>query len=100
MPISFPTYLGSRLLLWLTETKQLTLPQSILSFLLIAAVSALIATTLVLSALIVSDMMSIQEVSEIWLPFWIGELAGLIILSPLFLVGSGISTQKEDLKCC
>ncbi|MEP0175574.1 MAG: diguanylate cyclase [Paraglaciecola sp.] len=79
-----PYYLGSRLLLWLTETKQLTLPQSILSFLLIAAVSTLIATTLVLSALIVSDMMSIQEVSETWLPFWIGDLAGLIILSPLF----------------
>jgi diguanylate cyclase len=79
-----PYYLGSRLLFWLTQTKQLTLPQSIISFLLIAAISALIATFMVLSSLIMSDMMPAEAFATTWLPFWTGDMAGIIVLAPLF----------------
>lgn len=79
-----PYYLGSILLRWLTQTKQLTLPQAIISFLLIAAGSALVASLLVLSGLILSNMMSMADFSSTWLPFWIGDMAGIIVLAPLF----------------
>jgi diguanylate cyclase (GGDEF)-like protein len=79
-----PYYAGSTLLRWLTQTKTLTLPLSIISFLVIASSSALVATILVLSSLILSDMMSIDEFATTWLPFWIGDMAGIIVLSPLF----------------
>ncbi|WP_158968772.1 diguanylate cyclase [Paraglaciecola sp. L3A3] len=79
-----PYYIGSKILYWLTQNKQLTLPLSIISFLLIAAISALVATALVLSALILSNMMSMNDFSATWLPFWIGDMAGIIVLSPLF----------------
>jgi diguanylate cyclase (GGDEF)-like protein len=79
-----PYYAGSLLLRWLTQTKQLTLPLSIISFMVIAASSALIATMLVLSSLILSNMMPVDELSTTWLPFWIGDMAGIIVLSPLF----------------
>lgn len=79
-----PYYAGSKLLRWLTQTKQLTLPLSIISFLVIGASCALLATILVLLSLIASDMMSINEFASTWLPFWIGDMAGIIVLSPLF----------------
>ncbi|GAC12982.1 sensor domain-containing diguanylate cyclase [Aliiglaciecola lipolytica] len=79
-----PYYAGSALLRWLTQTKQLTLPLSIISFLLIAATSALLATALVLVSLIFTGMMSSQELSATWLPFWIGDMAGIMVLGPLF----------------
>ncbi|GAA6185562.1 diguanylate cyclase [Aliiglaciecola sp. 2_MG-2023] len=79
-----PYYAASQLLRWLTQTKQLTLPLSIISFLLIAAVASLIATFLVLNSLVFSDMMQLQEIMSTWLPFWIGDMAGIVVLSPLF----------------
>ncbi|WP_340677267.1 diguanylate cyclase [Paraglaciecola sp.] len=79
-----PYYAGSTLLRWLTQTKQLTLPLCIISFLLIAASSAAITTILVLNSLIFTDMMSANDFTATWLPFWIGDMAGIIVLSPLF----------------
>ncbi|MDU0354996.1 diguanylate cyclase [Paraglaciecola aquimarina] len=56
----------------------------IISFLLIVATAALAATFLVITSLSLSGMMSFADVSATWLPFWIGDMAGIIILSPLF----------------
>ncbi|MDO6694513.1 diguanylate cyclase [Aliiglaciecola sp. 3_MG-2023] len=79
-----PYYMGSRLLRWFTQSKKLTLLLSIISFLVIATISSLVATLLVLMSLIYTDMMTVQEFSTAWLPFWIGDMAGIIVLSPLF----------------
>jgi diguanylate cyclase (GGDEF)-like protein len=79
-----PYYAGSQLLRWLTQNKKLTLPLAIISFLLIGAVFSLITTFSVIYGLVETGMMSTPEVSTTWLPFWIGDMAGIIILSPLF----------------
>ncbi|MEP1382249.1 MAG: diguanylate cyclase [Paraglaciecola sp.] len=79
-----PYYAGSKVLYWLTQVQRLTLPLLIIYFLLIAAISALIAAMLVIGSLILSDMMPVNDFSTTWLPFWIGDMAGIIVLGPLF----------------
>ncbi|MEP4891950.1 MAG: diguanylate cyclase [Aliiglaciecola sp.] len=79
-----PYYFGSRCLRWLTQSKQLTLPLSIISFLIIAAISSMVATFSVLMSLVYSNIMTFQEFTHAWLPFWVGDMAGIIVLSPLF----------------
>lgn len=79
-----PYFLGARVLSMLSKTDNLTLPQLIISFLVASAVVSLFATFLVIGALILSDMMSADALKETWLPFWIGDLAGVIVLAPIF----------------
>ncbi len=61
------------------------LPKAILSFLIIGSVTALSAALLGTHALAVSGMIGSNEVSDTWLPWWIGDLAATIVLTPLFL---------------
>ncbi|SNY51005.1 diguanylate cyclase (GGDEF) domain-containing protein [Arsukibacterium tuosuense] len=79
-----PYYLGSQLLRRLAITTQCTLPLFVIGFILLAASSALIATWTVIAALVFAGMMSISAVSATWLPFWVGDMAGVIVLAPLF----------------
>src|SRR5690606_3087773 len=71
-----PYYLASKLLRWFNFTKQLSLSQFIISFLVTAAAASLITTLCVLAALIVSNMMPAADFYQTWLPFWIGDMAG------------------------
>lgn len=57
----------------------------IVSFLVIAAVSSFCATWLVLPTLVITDMMAEAEVASTWLPFWIGDMAGVMVLAPFFV---------------
>lgn len=61
------------------------LPKAILSFLVIGSLSALAAALLGAQALAISGMIQSTEVADIWLPWWIGDLAATIVLTPLFL---------------
>jgi diguanylate cyclase (GGDEF)-like protein len=61
------------------------LPKAILSFLVIGSVTALTAALLGTQALALSGMIQSTEVADIWLPWWIGDLAATIVLTPLFL---------------
>ncbi|WP_438864876.1 diguanylate cyclase [Neptunicella sp.] len=79
-----PYYLASKFLRWLHFSKKLSLPQFIISFLVTAAVASLITTFCVLIALIGSNMMPADDFYRTWLPFWIGDMAGIVILTPLF----------------
>jgi diguanylate cyclase (GGDEF)-like protein len=79
-----PYYLASRLLRWLGKTNLQSLPQFVISFLLVAACFSLLATSLVLGALILSNMMPVEAFKDAWLPFWIGDMAGVMVLAPLF----------------
>ncbi|MBP7865823.1 MAG: sensor domain-containing diguanylate cyclase [Acidobacteria bacterium] len=58
---------------------------AIVSFLVIAAGSSLLATALVLQALVMTGMMPAADLSKTWLPFWIGDLAGVLVISPVFV---------------
>jgi diguanylate cyclase (GGDEF)-like protein len=57
----------------------------IVLFLVIAAVSSFCTTWLALPALVVTDMMPAEEVVATWLPFWIGDMAGVMVLAPFFV---------------
>lgn len=57
----------------------------VVAFLVIAAVACLLTVSLVLPSLVVSNMMPAGDVSEAWLPFWVGDMAGVMALAPLFI---------------
>lgn len=79
-----PYYAGARLLRHIPLSAAFNLPLFVISFLVIAALAALLATALVICALVVSGMLPFAEVSRTWLPFWIGDMAGVIVIAPLF----------------
>lgn len=79
-----PYFLGTRILCMLSRAGKLSLPQLIITFLVSSALVSLFATFLVIGALILSDMMSATALKQTWLPFWIGDLAGVIVLAPIF----------------
>lgn len=58
-------------------------PKLVLQFLLIAAGSALAASILVIAQLVLCQMLPVDDVSATWLPFWIGDLAGIVVIAPL-----------------
>lgn len=76
--------LGARLLRKIALLGSRELPLLVVSFLLIAAVSSLLATGAGLSTLVYSGMMPAADVAAAWLPYWIGDLAGVIVLAPFF----------------
>lgn len=78
-----PYWIGAKLVIRISKQTQNT-PQLIVSFLLIAGAASLICTALVLASLVVTDLMPVADVSKTLLPFWIGDLAGVIVLAPLF----------------
>jgi diguanylate cyclase (GGDEF)-like protein len=76
--------LGARCLRAIVDRSSGSLPEMVVSFLLIAAVSSLLATVTVLWALVSARMMPAADVGAAWLPFWIGDMAGVIVLAPFF----------------
>jgi diguanylate cyclase (GGDEF)-like protein len=76
--------LGARLLRAIALRGQRELPMLVVSFLLIAAASSLLATAAGLSVLVYCDMMPRADVAAAWLPYWIGDLAGVTVLAPFF----------------
>ena len=76
--------LGARTLRLIVDRSSRALPELVVSFLIIAAVSSLLATLTGLWALVSSGMMTVAEVGAAWLPYWIGDLAGVIVLAPFF----------------
>ncbi|WP_213994668.1 diguanylate cyclase [Arsukibacterium sp.] len=79
-----PYYLGSLLLRRLAAAAHCTLPLFVIGFILLAASSALVATFSGIAALVYAGMMSATAVSATWLPFWVGDMAGVIVIAPLF----------------
>lgn len=78
-----PYYVGASLLGFLARKQDITTPQLIVSFLLIGCIASLLATKLVLISLVFSGQMAMSEMSIAFLPFWIGDMAGVVVLAPL-----------------
>ena len=76
--------LGARCLRFIVERSSSALPELVVSFLLIAALSSLLATATGIWALVATRMMPLADVSAAWLPWWIGDMAGVIVLAPFF----------------
>lgn len=79
-----PYWMGANLIKKLSQKVNHSAPQLIVSFLITAGVSALIATTLVITSLVETNQMLVSDVKKTLLPFWVGDLAGIVVLTPLF----------------
>lgn len=77
-------YAGARILRRIANVGQFHLPLFVIAFLLIAALGSLLATFSVLGSLVISSMMPIEDIAKTWLPFWIGDMAGVMVIAPLF----------------
>ena len=74
---------GAWLLRFLAYRGQRHFPKLVLQFLLIAASSALLASVLVIVQLVLCHMLPAAEARATWLPFWIGDFAGVVVIAPL-----------------
>jgi diguanylate cyclase (GGDEF)-like protein len=86
--------LGALCLRALARRSSGALPELVVSFLLIAALSSLLATATGLWALVATAMMPLRDVGAAWLPYWIGDMAGVIVLAPFFT--SVLSSLRAD----
>jgi diguanylate cyclase (GGDEF)-like protein len=75
---------GARCLRAIVERSNGALPELVVGFLLIAATSSLLSMATGLWALVAGGMMPAADVSAAWLPYWIGDMAGVIVLAPFF----------------
>lgn len=80
-----PYYLGSRALRLISDRYAGRLPVLILSFLLSALVCSLAATAAGMIALSYTGMMPSSDIPYTWFPYWIGDLAGVVVMTPLFV---------------
>ncbi|MBV2127494.1 sensor domain-containing diguanylate cyclase [Arsukibacterium indicum] len=80
----FPYYLGAVTLRKLTAVSKYNLPLFVVSFLVLAVGCSLLATAAVLSSLVFTGLMPAADVSSTWLPFWIGDMAGVVVIAPMF----------------
>lgn len=79
-----PYALGAAIISRLAQKEEVSVPQLIVSFLLVAGISAFLATVLVITSLILTHQMPLEGLTKTLLPFWIGDMAGVIVLTPLF----------------
>lgn len=80
-----PYYLATVLLKRLTSHQVSQLPSLIIISLIITMVSTLITAFAVTYGLVLTGLMDVKEMSSAWLPFWVGDLAGVIAVGPLFI---------------
>ncbi|MCL5254765.1 MAG: diguanylate cyclase [Gammaproteobacteria bacterium] len=62
-----------------------TLPGFVMSFVLMGAVTALLASFFGSQVLLTTGLITVFDLYEVWLPWWIGDLVGVLVLSPLFV---------------
>lgn len=75
---------GARLLRAIAARGSGELPSLVLTFLLIAALTSLMAMGCGIWVLVSTGMMPARDVATAWLPFWIGDMAGVIVMAPFF----------------
>ncbi|WP_376694655.1 sensor domain-containing diguanylate cyclase [Wenzhouxiangella sp. EGI_FJ10305] len=77
--------LGAAVLRWLGRREPaLSLPALVITFLVIASASALLASKLGIESLILGGSLKRADSAGLWLPWWIGDMAAAVTLAPLF----------------
>jgi len=80
-----PYFIAAQILKRLANNKVSQLPTLALLFLIVAVISSFVTTFSVLSGLAATNMMNFSDISAAWLPFWIGDMAGIIAMGPFFV---------------
>lgn len=91
-----PYYLGSRAIRFVSKQFKGRLPVVILSFLLSALLCSVIATIAGMIALSSTGMMDSSDIRQTWFPYWIGDLAGLVVMTPVFIAALRYLFPKSD----
>jgi len=78
-----PYAAGALLLRHLVQQPRLQLPKLTIAFLLIGCLTALLAAVAVIAQLVYCQMLPVADISQTWLPFWIGDMAGVLVMTPL-----------------
>lgn len=76
--------LGTHCLRALARRGSRELPKLVVSFLVVAALASLLATVLGIWVLVATGMMAAADVRGTWLAYWIGDMAGVVVLAPFF----------------
>lgn len=79
-----PYWLGAATIARVAGKPGHSAPQVIVTFLLVAALASLCAAILVIYSLVLTDQMDIGDLRSTLLPFWVGDLAGVVALAPMF----------------
>jgi diguanylate cyclase (GGDEF)-like protein len=83
---------GAAVLRWLgRRDPRLSLPAFVIAFLVVASASALLAARLGIEALVLGGSLLRADSPGLWLPWWIGDMAAAVALTPFFagLLGAG-----------
>lgn len=80
-----PYFIAAQLLRRIANNRVSQIPTLALLFLIFAILSSLFASFAVLYGLALTNMMHFDEISSAWLPFWVGDMAGIIAMAPLFV---------------
>ncbi|MDZ7788955.1 MAG: diguanylate cyclase [Xanthomonadales bacterium] len=89
---------GAAVLRWLGRRRPgPSLPAFVIVFLVTASASALLAATLGIEALLLGGSLAQSESAGLWLPWWIGDMAAAVALTPFFagLLGAGRETGQR-----
>jgi diguanylate cyclase (GGDEF)-like protein len=79
-----PYWLGANIIARLSLKENHSAPQLIVTFLLVAGIAAFVVTSLVITSLVLTNQMPQADVQKTLLPFFIGDMAGVVVLAPLF----------------
>ena len=81
-----PYWLGASVVGYMARKAGHSVPQLIVTFLLVAGLSTLVAAIMVILSLVYTHQLPMSEFSQTLLPFWVGDMAGVIALGPLFSI--------------
>lgn len=70
--------------------------QGVFKFALAVIVSTLISPTLGLTSLAVAGFAKWADYADVWLTWWLGDIAGDLLVAPLIILWSGASTRRWD----
>ncbi len=77
-------------------TKVFDRAQGVFKFALAVIVSTLISPTLGLTSLAVAGFAKWADYADVWLTWWLGDIAGDLLVAPLIILWSGASTRRWD----
>ncbi|WP_181388430.1 GGDEF domain-containing protein [Vibrio albus] len=80
-----PYFIATYILKRLANHRVSQLPALVLIFLIVAVISTLVATFSILYGLVFTGLMSYSDIVAAWMPFWVGDMAGVIAMGPVFV---------------
>ncbi|WP_166434195.1 sensor domain-containing diguanylate cyclase [Vibrio viridaestus] len=80
-----PYFIAATILRRLANSSECELPKLALVFLITAVISSFITSFLVIWGLVITGLMAQSDIAMTWLPFWIGDMTGIIALGPVFM---------------